>query len=129
MSHPNEDLLRAAYTAFIVGDLEGYLRYCSDDIAFHVPGRNPVSGVYSRAQFVTPFISRVMELCGGTFRETVLDVVANDRRGVVLAEHEFQRKGKTHAYRTVHMYRIDNGKLTDFREYPEDVYAFDEAWA
>jgi ketosteroid isomerase-like protein len=129
MSHPNEDVLRNAYAAFSRGDLEAYLGYCSEKIVFHVPGRNPVSGTYTRAQFLNPFISRVMELCNGTFRETVLDVAANDHRGLVLAEHEFERKGKRYVYRTAHIYRIEEGKLAEFREYPEDVYVFDEAWS
>ena len=94
-----------------------------------MPGRNPISGTYTREQLATPFMSRLMELCDGTFRETVLDVVANDRRGLVLAEHEFQRKGRTHVYRTAHIYRIEDGKLAEFREYPEDLYVLDAAWA
>ena len=128
MSHPNEELLRSAYAAFSRGDLDGYLQRCADTIVFHVPGGTPMSGTHTRGQFKS-FIGRVMELCDGTFRETVLDVVANDHRGLVLAEHEFRRKGRTHVYRTAHVYRIENGQLAEFREYPEDLHAFDAAWA
>jgi hypothetical protein len=61
-----------------------------------------MAGTHTRAQFKS-FIGRVMELCDGTLRETVLDVVANDRRDLVLAEHEFGRKGQTHVYRVAHL--------------------------
>jgi ketosteroid isomerase-like protein len=61
MSHPNEDVLGNAYVAFVRGDLEGYLCYCSNKIVFQFPGRNSVAGTYTREQFV-PFINRVMEL-------------------------------------------------------------------
>jgi uncharacterized protein len=128
MSHRNEDVLRNAYAAFSRGDLDGYLQHCTDAVVFHVPGRTPMSGTHTRGQFKS-FIGRLMELCDGTFRETVLDVVANDRRGLVLAEHEFRRKGRTHVYRTAHVYRIEDGRLAEFREYPEDLYSFDAAWA
>jgi len=47
------------------------------------------------------------------------NVVANDHRGLVLAEHEFQRKGRTHVYRTAHVYRIEESRLAEFREYPK----------
>ena len=70
-----------------------------------------------------------MEATGGTFQETVLDIVANDTRGVVLAHHQFDRNGRRHAYNTAHVYRIDAGRLTSFEEYPEDLYAFDAAWS
>ncbi len=128
MAHPNEETLRAAYAAFARGDLEGYLSHCTDDITFHVPGRGRVAGRYTREQFVTPFISKVIEETNGTFRETVIDAVANDDHGVVLAHHSFERGGRTFSYETAHVYRIRGGKLASFAEYPADLYAFDEAW-
>lgn len=128
MTHPHEDMLRKAYATFAQGDLDGYLRYCTDDITFHVPGRSQVAGDYTRAQFTTSLINKVMTLTQGTFRETVLDVVANETRGVVLAAHEFERDGTVYRYETVHVYRIREGKLAEFVEYPTDQYLFDEAW-
>jgi len=129
VSHPNEQMLRDAYAAFARGDVERYLQSCTDDIVFHVPGRGRVAGTYSRAQFASPMISTVIELSRGTFRETVLDVVANDHHGVVLARHEMDRGSGPVSYRTAHVYTIRDGKLAEFREYPEDLYAFDAAWA
>lgn len=35
---------------------------------------------------------------------------------------------RTKAYNTAHIYRIERGRLASFEEYPEDLYAFDEAW-
>ena len=128
MPHPNEELLRRAYADFARGDLAAFLSACTDDITFRVPGRGPVSGTFTRAEFADPMITRVMQESGGTFRETVDDVLANDTRGVVLATHEFERDGRTHRYRTAHVYRIEHGRLASFAEYPEDLYAFDAAW-
>jgi ketosteroid isomerase-like protein len=129
MAHPHEDLLRRAYADFARGDLDGYLRACTKSITFRVPGRSRLGGTYTRERFGPDLIGMVMEATGGTFRETVLDVIANDTRGVVLAHHEFERNGRTHGYNTAHFYRIDNGRLASFEEYPEDLYAFDAAWS
>jgi len=68
-----------------------------------------------------------MEATGGIFRETVLDVIVNDTRGVVLAHHEFGRNGRTYGYNTAHIYRVEGGRLASFEEFPEDLYAFDAA--
>ena len=38
-------------------------------------------------------------------------------------------KGRTHVYRTAHIYRIEDGRRAEFREYPEDLYVLDEAWS
>jgi uncharacterized protein len=129
MAHSNEETLQAAYAAFTQGDPAGYLKYCTENISFHVPGKGRIAGTFTRDQFLSPWISSVMELTNGTFRETVNSVMANDERGVVLATHEFERKGKKFKYDTAHIYKIKGGKLDLFEEYPEDLYYFDEAWA
>jgi len=128
MTHPNESTLRAAYAEFARGNLQGYLDHCTEDIVFHVPGRGKMAGTYTRAQFIEPFISKVINLTNGTFRETVLDAAANDGFGVVFTEHEFEHNGQHFRYRTVHLYKIRDGKLAEFREFPEDLYSFDAAW-
>lgn len=129
MAHPHEEMLRRAYADFARGDLAAYLNACTDAIVFRVPGRSIVAGTYDKGQFGADLIAKVMEATGGTFRETVVDVVANDTRGVVLARHEFERNGRTRGYNTAHIYRIENGRLAAFEEYPEDLYAFDAAWS
>ena len=128
MAHPNEEVLRAAYAAFAQGDLNGYLQHCTDSITFRVPGKGKIAGTYKRSEFFSPWISDVMEFTNGSFRETVNGVVANYQRGVVLATHEFDRNGRTFKYDTAHIYRIKDGKLDSFEEYPADLYYFDEAW-
>lgn len=128
MPHPNETMLREAYEAFARGDLDAYLSRCTNAMTFRVPGRSMVAGVYARSQFASGLIARVMEGSGGSFTEVVIDVVANDRRGVVLARHELTRGGRTYSYNTAHIYRIEQGRMASFEEYPEDLHAFDAAW-
>jgi len=129
MAHSNEETLQSAYAAFAKGDLPGYLKYCTENITFRVPGKGKISGEYPRDQFASPWVSSVMELTNGTFRETVNGVIANDERGVVLVSHEFERNGRIYKYDTAHIYRIKEGKLDSFQESPADLYYFDEAWA
>src|SRR6187402_2712695 len=100
MTHPNEETLQTAYAAFAKGDLAGYLNYCTENITFRVPGKGKISGTFRRDQFISPWVSSVMELTNGTFRETVNGVVANDQYGVVLATHEFERNGGKFKYDT-----------------------------
>ena len=128
MAHPNEDLLRRAYDAFARGDLDAYLAACTESISFACPaerGRRHLPARPVRVQHDPPRHQGDR----GHVRETVLDVVANDTRGVVLARHEFERRGQRHGYNTAHVYRIDQGRLASFEEYPEDLYAFDAAWS
>src|SRR4051794_732154 len=105
MIHPNEENLRAAYAAFAQGELHDYLKYCNENITFRVPGKGKISGTHTREQFISPWVSSVMELTNGTFQETVNGIVANNERGVVLATHEFKRNGRQFKYDTAHIYR------------------------
>ena len=90
-----------------------------------MPGRSIVAGTHTREHFASTVLPNIMAFTQGTFRETVLDVVANDRRGVVLARHEFERMGRGRSYDTAHVHRIEAGCLAAFKGYPEDLYAFD----
>ena len=126
MSHPNENRLRAAYATFAQGDLAGFLAACTDDVTFSVPGETQASGVFTKQTFIS-WITRIIGLTAGTFREDVIDVFANDDHGVLLLRHEFQRGGR-HEYRTAHICELRNGKIATWTEHPGSLTEFEAAW-
>ena len=128
MAHPLEQIIRDAYAAFGRGDVDGYLRPCTGDFTFSVPGTGGISGVWIGKQGLTDLAARAMSLSQGTFREEVEDVLANDRHAIVLARHTFVREGSTKEYRTAHVYEIRDGKLARCFEQPRDYTAFHDAW-
>jgi ketosteroid isomerase-like protein len=126
--HPSEKLLADAYAAFARGDIQAFLAMCDDSITFEVPGSTPFSGVHTKADFMD-WIGKVMEICGGKFRETPVHIIANDEHGVVVLDHWFERDGKAFEYRVDHIYQILDGKLTWFIERPGDEAAFSRMWS
>lgn len=128
MAHPMEQKLRDLYAAFGQGDLGTVLGMCTDDITFTVPGKSRVGGTYSKAEFGPGLVGTVMQLSGGTFREEIVDVFANDDHGIVLLDHSFQRDGTPRAYRTAHIWQIRDGQFSRWEEWPGDLGIFDEAW-
>ena len=52
-----------------------------------------------------------MEVTGGSFREEVEDVLANDHHAIVLVRDQFTRDGQSREYRTAHVYDVRDGKL------------------
>jgi ketosteroid isomerase-like protein len=127
MTHPNETLLRSAYAAFARGDVAGFFALCTPDIRFYVPGAGLLSGFHSKEEFVAK-LGPAMSAVGGSFREEVIRVIASDTDGCVLAAQRATRDGKEHRWNAVHLYRIDRGKLAEFREYTDDEAAFHAAW-
>jgi ketosteroid isomerase-like protein len=127
MAHKNETMLRTAYAAFAKGDVAGYFEHCTPDISFRIPGNQLVGGTHSKDQFLA-ILGPAMQAIGGTFREEVQRVVANDDFAAVLVSQQAERDGKLHRWNAVHYYRIVNGRLAEFWEFVDDQHAFDAAW-
>jgi ketosteroid isomerase-like protein len=127
MTHPNETVLRNAYSALTVGDIPGFLALCTSNITFHVPGKGLLSGVHAKEAFLAK-LGPAMSAVKGSFREEVVRVVADDSQGAVLAAQRAERDGKAYEWNAVHWWRIENGMLAEFWEYTDDQSAFDAAW-
>ena len=127
MAHPNEERLRDLYAVFAKGDLPGFLEGCTDDVTFTVPGNTPGSGTFTKATFID-WIVGVLGQTGGTFREDVLDVFANDEHGVLLLHHEFDRDGAHREYETAHVVTLRDGRIASWEERPGSLREFEDAW-
>jgi ketosteroid isomerase-like protein len=128
MAHELEATIRKAYAAFGRGDIDGYLKPCTEDFGFHVPGHGGIAGTYVGKQGLYDLAAKAMSITGGTFHEEVEDVLANDNHAVVLARHRFTRNGSPKDYRTAHVYEVSEGKLTQCFEQPRDPASFEDAW-
>ena len=120
--------IREAYAAFGRGDVDGYLQPCTEDFSFNIPGQGAIAGSWRGKSGLYDLARKAMEVTGGTFREEVEDVLANDRHAIVLARHRFTRDGQTREYRTAHVYEVRDGKLAVCWEQPQDLFMFDDAW-
>jgi uncharacterized protein len=128
MAHALESTIREAYAAFGRGDVDGYLQPCTEDFSFNIPGRGAIAGSWRGKEGLYELARMAMEVTGGTFREEVEDVLANDYHAIVLARHQFIRDGQSREYRTAHVYDVRDGKLAKASEQPQDLFLFDDAW-
>jgi uncharacterized protein len=126
VAHPNEELLRKGYDAFGKGDMDTIRELFADDIVWHSQGRNPLAGDQRGVDAVLQTFGKAFELTGGTFRLEIHDIVANDEHAVVLVRAQGERNGKKLDDKSVQVYHIKDGKVTEQWLYPGDVYATDE---
>lgn len=129
MAHPNEELLRNGYAAFEKGDLDTLRGLFADDIVWHSPGRSPLAGDYRGIDEVFGLFGKIFELSGGTFRNELHDILADDEHGVALVSATGERNGKTLNDKQAHVFHIRDGKATEFWLQPGDLYANDEFWS
>lgn len=128
MAHPNEELGRKGYQAFSSGDMDTVRTLFADDIVWHLPGRNPLSGDYKGQGEVFGLFARNMEMTNGTFKLEVHDILANDEHIIALVVARAEKDGKRMEDRQVHVSHVKNGKITEFWGHPGDQYAVDEFW-
>jgi ketosteroid isomerase-like protein len=126
--HPIEKLLKELYDRFARADIEGVIAMCDESMVYKVPGAIPTSGTYSNHTF-GKLVDMTMEMSNGTFRETPVDIIANDYHGVVLLIHTLKRNGKKIQYRTSHRWTIRNGKFIAWEEYPGSEEELNKAWS
>lgn len=127
--HFNEELLRKGYAAYEKGDVETVMGLFADDILWHSPGRSPISGDHKGKEELMAFFGKKMELSEGTFRERVEDVLANDNQAIGLVTFLAERGRKTLQMRTVHVVKVQEGKVTQFSEYYSDQHVWDAFWS
>jgi ketosteroid isomerase-like protein len=129
MVHANQDLVLRGYKAFADGNLPALLALMDDNVAWHIPGNNLISGAYRGHEQVAGLIAKSAEMTRGTLRFEVLDVLANDERVVVLATLSATRHGTAYAHQVVHLWRIAEGKIAELRGYTDDQAAEDLLWS
>ncbi|MBA2725503.1 MAG: nuclear transport factor 2 family protein [Actinobacteria bacterium] len=129
MAHPNEDLLRRGYEAFGKGDMATIAELFADDVVWHVPGNNPLSGDHEGRDSVLAFFGKSAELSGGTLKLEVHDILANDEHGVALTRGSAQRGGKSLDNNGVQVVHIRDGKVVESWLYAGDQAASDEFWS
>lgn len=111
------DLIRQAYDDFAQGNVPGVLDSLADDVTWNVPTLVPQGGSANGKEEVGGFFQRLGELYEGLNLD-IQDLVDGDNRvaGVGVASGNL-REGGPVEYGFVHVFDVEGGKVTRFREY------------
>jgi uncharacterized protein len=108
----------------------GVLAIFSDDIAFHVPGRNPLSGDYKGHDEVVGFFQALAVRSNGTFGIDLHDMLDNGAGTVVaLVTFKAQRDDDRLAMPGVHVWRVEDAKATSHESFVADDHESDRFWS
>ena len=129
MSDSNSVIIRKTYEDFAQGNIPSVFATFDAGISWHVPGHSPLSGDYTGHDQIGGFFQRTMELSGGAFSIDVHNVLAENDLVVALVTVNAQRNGHSASFPEVHVWRMKNGKATDFREYQGDEQREDQFWS
>jgi ketosteroid isomerase-like protein len=113
MSDSNREILRRALEGFASGNANAYVEIFSDDVVYHYPGQNPLSGDYRGRDEVLGFIERVDEWTEGTFTAELHDVLGSDQHAASLSTVSAQRNGRSLEWRAINIYDFADGRVTE----------------
>ena len=129
VTRSNADIIRKAYGDFASGDVPAVLEAFDASITWHVPGHSPLSGDYRGHEEVVGFFRHTLELSGGIFAIEVHHVLSEGDLVVVIATVKATRNGRAAEFPEVHLWRLANGKATEFREFQGDEQTEDRFWS
>jgi len=127
--HPNETLIRNAFLAFMRGDVEAARPAFDSNVVWRVSGRGALSGDFRGFDEIAHWGAQLFEKSGGTIREELHDVVANDTTAFQWVTYTATREGRTIEDESVNVYRIRDGKIVECWVYFGKPYEFDELWS
>jgi ketosteroid isomerase-like protein len=129
MDESNATIIRKAYEDFAQRNIPAVFAVFDAAITWHVPGHSPLSGDYAGHDQVGGFFRRTMELSGGAFSIDVHNVLTDDDVVVALTTVNALRNGISASFPEVHVWRMKNGKATQFHEYQGDEQREDRFWS
>jgi hypothetical protein len=127
--HPNVELFRRTYAAFTAGDFAKLAEVFHEDVVWHNPGNNPISGDFAGQEAAFGIFAKEFELSGGTYRPEIHDILANDEHILALMHATAERDGKKLDMNYVLIFHVKDGKLTEGWDLWTDQAAVDEFWS
>ena len=93
------------------------------------PGPGPLAGDYAGVEEVAGLFAQVFERSGGTYRNELVGISADDTIGFALAIGRAERDGKTLEAPGVFVFRFRGDRVSEVWLHPYDLYASDEFWS
>jgi len=130
MPHANETVIRDLYDAFASREMSVADKLLADDVIWHAPGTAKHAGVRRGKAELYASMGRLAELTGGTLRSELIDLLANDRRAVVIQLTRAQRDDRPQLHdREVIVFELRDGRVIEVWEHPGDLHAMDAFFA
>jgi ketosteroid isomerase-like protein len=126
MAHASEAVVRRFADAMVARN-PGEIADCfTDDVVFHIPGRNALSGDYRGKAEVLHRLFQAWEEAFFGLEIKVHDVLADAEHVVMLSDRKAVRGNRTCEMRAASIYHVRDGKIAEAWLMEWDPYAIDE---
>lgn len=125
----NIAVIRRGYAAFAKGDIGTLKTLFSADATWRATAVGVLPGNYRGAQAILEFFGQLARETDGTTRVEPLTMAASGDLVFVLERITGKRKGKTQDAKTVAVFKLDKGVVTEVSDFPFDHPAAAQFWA
>lgn len=130
MREDNVALLKRGYEAFAKGDLDTIRALAAKDEVWHTPAIGPFQAEYKGVDSVVDYLTSLMTLTDGTFKNEPESFTADDTNHVAVVEHiTAQREGRQLDTHVVHVYEVADDKIVGITEYDAEPDKIREFWS
>jgi ketosteroid isomerase-like protein len=129
MATPDETLavLRRYADSWLAGDMDAVLAAYADDVVFHYFGNTDLAGAHVGKAAAVEAMVTVSARAPRRLVE-VLDVLAGNQFGAIVAVEELNRDGESATVRRTFLYRVEAGTIVECRVFDEDQAQVDRFW-
>jgi ketosteroid isomerase-like protein len=120
------ELVRHGYEAFIAGDMEWMNTHLHENVVWHVPGHNVLSGDHRGRENVLAFFAKSVQIALPEF--DIHDIVASDDHVVAILTIQWRRNDTqaTLEDRSVQVFHLDGEQAIEVWTLVEDPARFDQ---
>jgi ketosteroid isomerase-like protein len=120
------ELVRRGYEAFIAGDMVWLNEHLHENVVWHNPGHNLLSGDYRGRENVLGFFARTVQIALPEF--DMHDVVASDDHVVVLTATTWRRNDNNETFEdhVGQVFHVDGGKVLEVWTMAENLAGLDQ---
>ena len=122
------ELHRRQREMYLGGPAEPVLAVLDPEIVWHVPGHSPIAGDHRGPDAVLRYFTTRRELAGATMQMYPGAVLSDEHAVVQLVNGSAELNGKSVEWRTVGVYRIEDGRVAEVWLVPLDLAEFDRIW-
>ncbi len=127
--HPNTNIFNRLYNAFSAGNMVKAGEEFADDLVWHIPAGQPMSGDYEGRDATLENFAKVYELTAGTYKFEIFDILPSSKHVAAYVHATGRRNSKTLDQGYMFLFRIRDSKIVEAWEFANDGPAWQEFWS
>ena len=121
----NDAIVRRLMAALVARDGPAVEAMLTEDVVYHFPGQNPISGTFKGREAVMAFFRRFPTLLDGPPTMDTHDVLSSEAHAADLSTLTAQRGGRPHTWRTIRVYHLVEDRISEVFVTIDDQPALD----